>query len=82
MKSYTITDASSKKNIGKVMNIDGVKITIGRTTFTSADNVYEDNQKELLNKRIQDKKYLRLWKDDNPESTGTYICSYELIKNN
>jgi len=67
MKSYRITDASSKKNIGKVMNIDGVKITIGRTTFTSADNVYEDNQKELLNKRIQDKKYLRLWKDDNPE---------------
>tara|TARA_R110002073_G_scaffold135911_1_gene284297 strand:+ start:548 stop:796 length:249 start_codon:yes stop_codon:yes gene_type:complete len=82
MKSYRITDASSKKNIGKVMNIDGVKITIGRTTFTSADNVYEDNQKELLNKRIQDKKYLRLWKDDNLESTGTYICSYELIKNN
>ena len=82
MKSYKITDSSSKKNIGKVMNIDGNKITIGRTTFTSATDVYEDNQKELLQKRIQDKKYLRLWRDDNPESTGTYIWSYELIKNN
>ena len=81
MKSYKITDSSSKKNIGKVMNINGDKITIGRTTFSSATDVFEDNQKELLKKRIQDKKYLRLWRDDNPLSTGTYIYSYELIKN-
>tara|TARA_R110000824_G_scaffold22444_1_gene82121 strand:- start:284 stop:532 length:249 start_codon:yes stop_codon:yes gene_type:complete len=82
MKSYKITNASNKINIGKVMNIDGDKIIIGRTTFSSATDVFEDNQKELLQKRIQDNKYLRLWRDDNPESTGICVYSYKLIENN
>ena len=80
MKSYKITDSSSKKNIGKVMNIDGDKVIIGKTTFKSA-HTFLDNKEELFQKRIQDKKYLRLWRDDNPLSTGTCIYSYELIKN-
>jgi len=75
MKSYKITDSSSKKNIGKLMTIYGDKIKIGRTLFTNASDV----DKGDLEKRIQDKKYLRLWREDNPLSTGTYVYSYELI---
>ena len=73
MKTYKITDASSKKNIGKLMYINGNEIKIGRTLFNEADN---DDLKDAL----EDKKYLRLWKKDNPSSTGSYIFKYELYE--
>ena len=73
MKTYKITGSSSKKNIGKIMTIDGDCIKIGRTFFIEASNFYRNN----LTETIENKKALRLWKESNSASTGTYIFSYE-----
>lgn len=75
MKTYKITDSSSKKNIGKIMTIDGDSIKIGRTLFVEASNEYNNDLKET----IENKKALRLWKIDNLASTGTYIFTYEEV---
>ena len=75
MKTYKITDSSSKKNIGKIMTIDGDSIKIGRTLFVEASNVYNNNLKET----VENKKALRLWRTDNIASTGTYIFTYEEV---
>ncbi len=75
MKTYKITSCSSKKNIGKLMIIEGNYIKIGRTLFLEASNVYHNNLKET----IKNNKALRLWRENNAGSTGTYIYSYEEV---
>ena len=75
MKTYEIISSSSKKNIGKIMTIEGDSIKIGRTLFVEASNVYRNN----LDETLENKKALRLWKEDNVSSTGTYIYTYDKV---
>jgi hypothetical protein len=71
--TFKITDSSSKAYIGKLMYVNGNEIKIGKTLFTEASR--EDSE---LQNAIDSRDSLRIWKNDNPLSSGTYIFNYEL----